>query len=73
MSRYEVTDQEQYAHDSVFGNGDYVGTRDFHYSGLVFESGIEVYVVAANTSSNSEPQFGGLKSIATVCVRGRTE
>ena len=55
MGGYEVADQEQYAHDSMFGNGDYVGTRDFYYSGLVFKSGIEVDVITANTSRDSEP------------------
>jgi len=55
MSRYEVSDQEQYAHDSMFSNGDYVGTRDFHYGGLVFKSGIEVDVITANTSGDCQP------------------
>ena len=26
MSRYEVANQEQHAHDDMLGNGDYVGT-----------------------------------------------
>lgn len=55
MSRYEVTDQEQYAHNSMFSNGDHVGARDFHYSGLVLKGGIEVDVITADTSSDSEP------------------
>jgi hypothetical protein len=54
MGWYKVANQEQYAHHNMFCNGDYVGTRDFHYGGLVFESGIEVYVIAANTRCDSE-------------------
>ena len=60
VSRNKVPDEEEDGHDDVLSDRDDVGAGDFQNLDAVLDSGVEINVIRANTSSDTELQLLGL-------------
>ena len=60
MGRNKVPDEEEDGHDNVLSNGHDIGAGDFQNLDFVLDSGVEVNVVRADTSCDTELQVLGL-------------
>ena len=65
MGRNKVPDEEEDGHDDVLSNGNDIGARDFQNLDVVLDSGVEVNVVRADTSCDTELQVFGLHENGT--------
>jgi hypothetical protein len=65
VGRNKVPDEKEDGHDDVLSNGDDIGTGDFQNLDAVVESGVEVNVVRANASCDTELQVLGLHENGT--------
>jgi hypothetical protein len=60
VGRNKVPDEEEDGHDNVLSNGHDIGAGDFQNLDFVLDSGVEVNVVRADTSCDTELQVLGL-------------
>jgi hypothetical protein len=72
VGRDEVADEDEDGHENVLSNGDDVGTSDFGncYTTVGLVGSVEVDVVGADTSSNSELELLGLGQTLSGQVTG---
>lgn len=56
----KVPDEQEDRHHNVLSDRDDIGARDLQDLDTVLHSGVEVNVVGANTSGNTELKFLGL-------------
>ena len=65
MGRNKVPDEEEDGHDDVLSNGNDIGAGDFQNLDAVLDNGVEVNVVRADTSCDTELQVFGLHENGT--------
>ena len=61
VGRYEVPDEQEYAHDNVLRDRDDVRAGDFEDLDTLLDGGVEVDVVGADTGGDADLEVLSLK------------